>query len=203
MCSSDLPTVIEMELQDRRDPKRHYVSIFELKGFEWKLTGLQVKAAPAITTAANPLIGKEAMAEFGVSVSSHARGRGYGARMFERAVMHARNEGVTLMFIHALSENAAMIWIARNAGATIERDGSETEAYLRLPPPDLESELEDWVSDQYGRMNYTLKEQVQEAVDTVAQVQEIRQAVREGRHKSGSYSPARDGYFAPPEHQQT
>ena len=30
-------------------------------------------------------------AEFGVSVLKKARGRGYGARLFERAVMHARN----------------------------------------------------------------------------------------------------------------
>lgn len=30
-------------------------------------------------------------AEFGVSVLAHARGRSYGKRMFERAVMHARN----------------------------------------------------------------------------------------------------------------
>ena len=33
-------------------------------------------------------------AEFGVSVAVHARGRGYGARLFERAVVVARNEGV-------------------------------------------------------------------------------------------------------------
>src|SRR4051812_14177726 len=32
-------------------------------------------------------------AEFGVSVLKKARGRGYGARLFDRAVMHARNEG--------------------------------------------------------------------------------------------------------------
>jgi GNAT superfamily N-acetyltransferase len=38
-------------------------------------------------------------AEFGVSVLAHARGRGYGARLFDRAVMHARNEGVEMMFI--------------------------------------------------------------------------------------------------------
>src|SRR5687768_18474258 len=44
-------------------------------------------------------------AEFGVSVLKQARGRGFGARLFDRAVMHARNEGVELMFIHALSEN--------------------------------------------------------------------------------------------------
>ncbi|MDO8943900.1 MAG: GNAT family N-acetyltransferase, partial [Desulfobacterales bacterium] len=52
-------------------------------------------------------------AEFGVSVSSAARGRGYGARLFERAVMHARNAGVDKMLIHALSENTVMLKIAR------------------------------------------------------------------------------------------
>ena len=55
-------------------------------------------------------------AEFGVSVLKKARGRGFGARLFERAVIHARNEGVDLMFIHALSENTAMLKIARKAG---------------------------------------------------------------------------------------
>ena len=50
-------------------------------------------------------------AEFGVSVLKQARGRGFGARLFERAVMHARNEGVNMVFIHALSENTAMLKI--------------------------------------------------------------------------------------------
>ena len=49
-------------------------------------------------------------AEFGVSVLKKARGRGYGARLFDRAVMHARNEGVELMFIHALSENTCLLY---------------------------------------------------------------------------------------------
>jgi hypothetical protein len=57
------------------------------------------------------------------------------SRLFERAVMHARNEGVDMLFIHALSENTAMLKIARNAGAAlVERDGSETEAYLQGYP---------------------------------------------------------------------
>lgn len=39
-------TRIEIEVKDRRAPDRHYVSLLELKGFEWKLTELRVKAAP-------------------------------------------------------------------------------------------------------------------------------------------------------------
>ena len=50
-----------------------------------------------------------ACAEFGVSVLKSARGRGYGARLFDRAAMHARNEGVSRMFIHALSENTTCL----------------------------------------------------------------------------------------------
>jgi RimJ/RimL family protein N-acetyltransferase len=66
-------------------------------------------------------------AEFGVSVVARARGRGYGARLFARATVHARNAGIGQMVIQALSENAAMLRIARKAGATVHRDGPEAE----------------------------------------------------------------------------
>lgn len=96
-------------------------------------------------------------AEFGVSVSGAARGRGYGARLFDRAAMHARNEGVSLMFIHALSENAAMLKIARQAGAVVERDGSESEAHLRLRPATLDTRLTELLEEQVARADYRLK----------------------------------------------
>ena len=47
-----------------------------------------------------------------------ARGRGYGDRLFDHAVLHARNRGIDSLLVHALSENTAMLRIARNAGAT-------------------------------------------------------------------------------------
>lgn len=97
--------------------------------------------------------------EFGVSVSRHARGRGYGNFLFRRAVMHARNEGVSVMRIHALTENKIMLAIARNAGATVERDGAESVAYLRLPPADFESQFTELVEVQQARANYHLKAQ--------------------------------------------
>jgi GNAT superfamily N-acetyltransferase len=123
-------------------------------------------------------------AEFGVSVLKKARGRGYGARLFERAVMHARNEGVDMLFIHALSENTAMIKIARNAGADLERVGAETDAYLRLPPATLDSRMSELVEEQLALTDYRLKVQAKSFWDFLAGVQEVRQGVREGRHKS-------------------
>ena len=123
-------------------------------------------------------------AEFGVSVSSHTRGRGYGSRLFARAVMHARNEGVDLLFIHALSENTAMIKIARKAGALIERDGSETEAYLRLPPATMDSRMSEIVEEQLAQTDYRLKVQAKQFWDFLGAVQEIRRGVRDARDQS-------------------
>jgi GNAT superfamily N-acetyltransferase len=100
---------------------------------------------------------RPAMVEFGVSVAARVRGRGYGARLFEHAVMHARNRGTDTLFIHALSENAAMLRIARRAGATVVRDGSESEAFLKLPPDTLASQVEELMETHAAELNYRLK----------------------------------------------
>ncbi|AYQ28157.1 MULTISPECIES: GNAT family N-acetyltransferase [unclassified Polaromonas] len=125
----------------------------------------------------------QSCAEFGVSVLAQARGRGYGRRLFDRAVMHARNNGVDMMFIHALSENTAMLNIARKAGATIERDGSESEAYLKLPPADLDSRMTEMVEEQIAQTDYRLKVQAKQFWDLLGVIQEVRQGVRDGRDR--------------------
>ena len=109
----------------------------------------------------------QSCAEFGVSVLAHARGRGYGARLFDRAVMHSRNEGVQMMFIHALSENTAMLTIARKAGATVERDGSESEAYLKVRPADLDSRVSELVDEHIALTDYQLKVQAKRFRDFI------------------------------------
>lgn len=105
----------------------------------------------------SPVPGQPRSAEFGVSVLDKARGRGFGARLFEHAVLHARNRGVSTLVIHALSENTAMLKIARNAGAVVERSGSEAEARLKLPPEDLISNMEQLLGRQAGEIDYRLK----------------------------------------------
>lgn len=121
-------------------------------------------------------------AEFGVSVARTARGRGYGGRLFDRAAMHARNEGVTMMFIHALSENTPMLRIARSAGAKVERDGSESEAYLTLPPATLDTRMTELVEERIAQTDYQLKSQAKQFRDFLAMIQEVRSGVREARH---------------------
>ena len=125
-------------------------------------------------------------AEFGVSVSKAARGRGYGGRLFERAATKARNEGVSQLFIHALSENTAMLKIARNAGAVIERAGSESEAHLWLPPADFDSRVTELVDEQVARTDYHLKAQARQFWSVLSVLQDIRQGVREARERARS-----------------
>jgi GNAT superfamily N-acetyltransferase len=119
----------------------------------------------------------DSCAEFGVSVLASARGRGYGARLFARAAMHATNDDVRLMFIHALSENAAMLKIARNAGAIVERDGTESEAYLRLPPPSLDTRVTELIEENVAMVDYRLKAQAKNFWEFLAGLQEIRKSV--------------------------
>ncbi len=112
-------------------------------------------------------------AEFGVSVLPAARGRGYGSRLFEHAVVHARNRHIDTLVIHALSENTAMLSIVRRAGAVVEREGGEAQARLRLPADDLLSHLDALVEGQAAEFDYRLKVQARrfdgllEAIDDV------------------------------------
>lgn len=96
-------------------------------------------------------------AEFGVSVSPSARGRGYGARLFDHAILHARNRGLDMLVIHALSENTAMLHIAAAAGAKVERYGGDSQARLRLPPDTIVSHLEALLEDGAAEIDYRLK----------------------------------------------
>lgn len=120
-------------------------------------------------------------AEFGVSVLKSARGRGYGAHLFDRAVMSARNAGVSRLFIHALSENSVMLKIATNAGATVERHGAESEAHLNLEPANLDSQLSEMVAERVAQTDYRIKVQVKQFWDLLAEVQAIRRGLHEAR----------------------
>jgi len=121
----------------------------------------------------------EACAEFGVSVSKSARGRGYGARLFDRAAMHARNDGVSTMMIHALSENAVMLKIARNAGAEVERDGADSEAHLRLMPATMDTRLTELVQEHVAQADYRIKVQVKHLRELLGVVPVHRSGVQD------------------------
>jgi GNAT superfamily N-acetyltransferase len=116
-------------------------------------------------------------AEFGGSVLPTVRGRGYGARLFEHAMLHARNRGLDTMFIHALSENSKMLHIARRAGAVVLRDGSETDAFLKLPPDTLGSHMEQWVGEGAAVLDYQFKQQGRLVGGLIDAIGDLRQGL--------------------------
>ncbi len=100
------------------------------------------------------------LAEFGVSVQAHLRGRGIGGRLFERAVTQARNRGAQAMAIHIARENVAMLAIVRRAGAQIEFDGAEATAQLELPALTVRTQVEAMMESQAADIDYRIKMQV-------------------------------------------
>lgn len=100
---------------------------------------------------------KAQIAEFGVSVSSSARGRGIGSRLFERAAIHCRNSDVDTLYMHCLSSNQTMMHIAKKAGMEIQRERGEADAYLRLLPSNPVSMLKEALEEQVATIDYTLK----------------------------------------------
>ena len=129
-----------------------------------------------------PVEGRPAMSEFGVSVLPKARSRGFGRRLFEHAVLHARNRGVEMLFIHALSENVAMLKIARSAGATVERDGSESEAWLKLPPDSLASHVGEMVEQQAAEFDYRLKLRARQVGEILGVLSEVKTSMAKVAH---------------------
>ncbi|MEY4750249.1 MAG: hypothetical protein RIQ60_2463 [Pseudomonadota bacterium] len=121
---------------------------------------------------------RQPMAEFAVSVATSTRGRGYGARLFAHATMHARNRHVHRMLIHALSENTPMLRIAHNAGATVVREGSEAEAWLKLPGDNIASHVEELISSQAAEINYGIKRQSVRLGRLMRMVDELRRRMR-------------------------
>lgn len=129
--------------------------------------------------------GTSSAAEFGVSVSKRARSRGIGARLFDHAMLHARNRHVDTLLVHALSENTPMLRMARSAGATVVRSGSDSDAVLKLPPEGLASHIEELVEDQAAAIDYSFKQQAQRIDGLLSTIAEVSaQLIKSGKAAS-------------------
>lgn len=115
-----------------------------------------------------------AVSEFGVSVLPKSRSRGFGRRLFEHAMLHARNRGVGTLLIHALSENTAMLKIARRAGATVVREGSESDAWLELPPDTFASHIDELVEQRAAELDYRFKVRVRQVGGLLSAIGEVK-----------------------------
>lgn len=83
------------------------------------------------------------VAEFGVSVVPHARRRGLGLALLQRAARHAVNRGATQLVMNYLPGNTALVQLAARAGMAFIEDQVEPRAYLTLPAPSAATLMEE------------------------------------------------------------
>jgi GNAT superfamily N-acetyltransferase len=102
-------------------------------------------------------------AELGVSVLPGHRGRGCGGALLARAHQRARNWGVRSLFMHCLSENAAMMHLARKQGVAIVAEAGEADAWLALAPADASSHFGEVFAQRVALFDYALKSQAASA----------------------------------------
>jgi GNAT superfamily N-acetyltransferase len=99
-------------------------------------------------------------AELGVSVLEGHRGRGIGGALLARAHMHARNWGVRALFMHCLTENSAMMHLARKQNMQVVAEAGQADARLELPPADASSYLGAVFEQRVALFDYALKQQL-------------------------------------------
>lgn len=99
-----------------------------------------------------------AHAELGVSVLEGHRGRGIGGALLARAHLRARNWGVRALFMHCLTENAAMMHLAQKQGMEIGIEYGEADAWLKLLPADASSHFGEVFAQRVALFDYALKQ---------------------------------------------
>ena len=97
-------------------------------------------------------------AELGVSALPPHRQRGIGAALLARAHMRARNWGLRALFMHCLTENGAMMHLARKQQMQILCEAGEADAWLRLPPADAGSHFGEVFAERVALFDYALKQ---------------------------------------------
>lgn len=97
-------------------------------------------------------------AELGISVLEGQRSRGIGGALLARAHLRARNWGVGALFMHCLTENGAMMRLARKQGMAIVTESHESDAWLELLPADAATQFGEVFEQRVALFDYALKQ---------------------------------------------
>jgi RimJ/RimL family protein N-acetyltransferase len=97
-------------------------------------------------------------AELGISILEVHRNRGLGGALLARAHLRARNWGVRSLFMHCLTENSAMMRLARKQGMAILSERDEADAWLALPPADAATHFGEVFEQRAAVFDYALKQ---------------------------------------------
>jgi len=102
--------------------------------------------------------GQARAAEFGVSVLPEGRAQGLGTALLQRSAVHSRNSNIQTLYVHCLANNKAMMNLAQKAGMTVEYAYGDADAYLKLPPANPGSIVDEAANEQWADFDYALKE---------------------------------------------
>jgi len=102
--------------------------------------------------------GQASAAEFGVSVLPEGRAKGLGTALLQRSAIHSRNNNIQTLYVHCLANNKAMMHLAQKAGMTVEYAYGDADAYLKLPPANPGSIVDEATNGQWADSDYALKE---------------------------------------------
>jgi RimJ/RimL family protein N-acetyltransferase len=96
-------------------------------------------------------------AEFGVSVLPDGRAQGLGTALLLRSAVHSRNTLVETLYVHCLSNNKAMMHLAKKAGMRVEYAYGDADAYLKLPPASPATIVQEAANKQWADFDYAWK----------------------------------------------
>lgn len=102
--------------------------------------------------------GEPHSAEFGVSVLPEGRAQGIGTALLQRSAVHSRNSNIQILYVHCLANNKAMMHLAQKAGMTVEYAYGDADAYLKLPPANPGTIVDEAANEQWADFDYALKE---------------------------------------------
>lgn len=101
--------------------------------------------------------GQARSAEFGVSVLTEGRAQGLGTALLQRAAVHSRNTRIETLYVHCLANNKAMMHLAQKAGMLVEYAYGDADAYLKLPPANPATIVQEAANEQWADLDYALK----------------------------------------------
>ena len=77
--------------------------------------------------------------EIAIAVSPHRRKQGIADKMMTMALTICQNKNKNGIFMHCLSWNKPIVNLVTKYGLKVERDGTDADAYVKLPPAALDS----------------------------------------------------------------
>jgi RimJ/RimL family protein N-acetyltransferase len=105
-------------------------------------------------------LAREEYAELGISVLPSHRGQGIAAALLERAHTYARNRNISVLLMHCLAENAAMIHLASKQGMQVETGGGASSACVELQPASLSTIASELLMQRVALFDFALRSNV-------------------------------------------